>query len=69
MEFTDYTLTLMVLIFFGLIALFLVVKSFRMPEDFRQNQQIRSDIRKKMIVSAQENTQSSVDETQEDQIR
>jgi hypothetical protein len=59
----------MVLIFFGLIALFLVVKSFRMPEDFRQNQQIRSDIRKKMIVSAQENTQSSVDETQEDQIR
>ena len=69
MEFADCTLTLMVLIFFGLIALFLVVKSFRMPEDFRQNQQIRSDIRKKMIVSAEENSQSSVDETQEDQIR
>jgi hypothetical protein len=59
----------MVLIFFALIAIFLIVRGFRMPEDFKQNQQVRSEIRKKRIVFNQEEAQNNIDDTDDDQVK
>lgn len=69
MGIADLTLTSMILVFFGLIAIFLVVRGFRMPEDFQKNEQIRSDIRKKRIVFNQQEAQNNTEEIDDDQIK
>ncbi|MDO5576260.1 MAG: hypothetical protein Q4F84_04210 [Fibrobacter sp.] len=52
--FAELTLTSMVLTIFVLIALFIIVKNFRMPENFYENQKLRSNIRKNIIISNME---------------
>ena len=54
MEYIDLPLTALVLILFGLVALFLIVKNFRMPGDFEKKQWMRSEIRKKIIAKQSE---------------
>lgn len=52
--FAELTLTSMVLTIFVLIALFIIVKNFRMPKNFYENQKLRSNIRKNIIISNME---------------
>ena len=50
MEISQLSLTILVVILFVLLALFMFLKCFRMPQNFQERQQMRSEVRKKLGV-------------------
>ena len=50
MEISQLSLTVLVVILFVLLALFLFLRCFRMPQDFQEREQRRSEVRKKLSV-------------------
>jgi len=61
MQLFNMSLTALILIFFGIVAVVVLVVSIRMPRKFYKEEKIRTDL-KKRIYSAQNSVESEEDQ-------
>lgn len=62
MDLVDLPLTTYLLILFGLLALTFLIRGLRMPQSHHENQNARSQIRKKMFLKTLEEQSVSSDQ-------
>lgn len=51
MQLFDVPLTTLILILFGMLSLFTLVMSIRMPSNFEKEEKIRSELKKRVYIS------------------